>query len=484
MSFRWIACVGAVLLSSACGGSSSKSAPQQVATISLLPRVAMTLAPGKTLALVPVVAFADGSTQEPSGATWDTSNAATATVVDGLVTAVATGTVTITATYGGVSATRQVHVTSSPLVSFTTSEAGIWNLSAWPSAGGASGLAAADVICNTRAAAAGLRGAFVAWASDASDDAYCRVHGLPGKRAASCGRPALPGAAGPWVRPDGARFMDAFTPENVGSGVPTYSPPRYDETGAFVVAESDPMGRLILTNTVPPGVAAGQDCGGWTGGTSGSAHYGVSNGGRNAWFSGNVGACPGVTPGRLVCLQAGNGRAFSPPTATGKRVFVTSTAGSADLSTWDPVGALTGVAKGDAICRSRAAAASLPNDTAFKAWLSDGSTSVASHITSIGPWLRMDGTVLATDPTDLLDGALAAALDLDENGQFLTSVWVLTGSDAAGARTMSTCSEWTSASATQNGTVGRTDSAGSAWTNRSPVVACNGTSFRLFCFED
>ncbi|HEX7318727.1 MAG TPA: hypothetical protein VF399_00005, partial [bacterium] len=39
-----------------------------------------------------------------------------------------------------------------------------------------------------------------------TDDAYCRVHNLTGKKSANCGQPALPASAGPWVRMDGFPF--------------------------------------------------------------------------------------------------------------------------------------------------------------------------------------------------------------------------------------------------------------------------------------
>lgn len=74
-------------------------------------------------------------------------------------------------------------------LAFVTSVQGNANLQTWADANGLSGLAAADRICRQRATAAGLAEAdqFVAWMSDSNDDAYCRVHGLPGKRSANCG---------------------------------------------------------------------------------------------------------------------------------------------------------------------------------------------------------------------------------------------------------------------------------------------------------
>jgi len=89
---------------------------------------------------------------------------------------------------------------------FVTSVSGNGNISTWADAGGKTGLAAADAVCQARANAAGLPGIFKAWLSDGNDDAYCRVHNLTGKISANCGQSSLPASAGPWVRMDGFPF--------------------------------------------------------------------------------------------------------------------------------------------------------------------------------------------------------------------------------------------------------------------------------------
>jgi len=93
-------------------------------------------------------------------------------------------------------------------IAFVTSTSGLTDLSTWDEAGGATGLAAADTICRVRAASAGLKSPenFVAWISSSEDDAYCRIHGLSGKKDEMCGQAELPVAAGPWVRTDGYPF--------------------------------------------------------------------------------------------------------------------------------------------------------------------------------------------------------------------------------------------------------------------------------------
>jgi len=72
---------------------------------------------------------------------------------------------------------------------FVTSVTGNGDLSTWDNANALSGLAAADAVCRARADIAFLDNPtqFVAWMSDSSNDAYCRIHGLSGLRSANCG---------------------------------------------------------------------------------------------------------------------------------------------------------------------------------------------------------------------------------------------------------------------------------------------------------
>ena len=62
-------------------------------------------------------------------------------------------------------------------IAFVSSQSGPGELAAWPQAGGATGLAAGDAICRNLAAAAHLPApeSFVAWLSDATQDARDRV---------------------------------------------------------------------------------------------------------------------------------------------------------------------------------------------------------------------------------------------------------------------------------------------------------------------
>ena len=101
-------------LSVACGGDGSATGPGRpsgpvVASLSLSdPGGALPV--GATLTLVAEVRDASGAAITGRTPTWSTSDAAVATVANGVVTAVAPGTATITATIDGKSATKQVTV--------------------------------------------------------------------------------------------------------------------------------------------------------------------------------------------------------------------------------------------------------------------------------------------------------------------------------------------------------------------------------------
>jgi hypothetical protein len=119
------------------------------------------------------------------------------------------------------------------LKAFVTSASGNGNLSTWPdaiAAGGATGLAAGDAVCQARATAAGLPGTFKAWLSTTTVDAYCHVQGLTGTILTKCGQGTLPVAAGPWVRThDGFPF--APTIDKLVNNNEIYYPVSYDEHG-------------------------------------------------------------------------------------------------------------------------------------------------------------------------------------------------------------------------------------------------------------
>lgn len=107
--------VVAAAASSACDGLPTAPGGSSIASVTVTGNTA-TRIPGQTHQLTAMANRSDGSSQNVSGlATWQSSNPAVAAVsAAGLVTAMAPGQATVTATYQGQSGTLPVTVASSP----------------------------------------------------------------------------------------------------------------------------------------------------------------------------------------------------------------------------------------------------------------------------------------------------------------------------------------------------------------------------------
>jgi hypothetical protein len=88
--------------------------------------------------------------------------------------------------------------------------------------------------------------------------------------------------------------------------------------------------------------------------------------------------------------------------------------------------------------------------------------------------VRTDGVTVATSYADLTDGALAAAISVDENGNEVTHnglngwAWSATADNGTGP-VAATCSDWTLADGGNQGGKGATSSSASNWsTNFNP----------------
>jgi hypothetical protein len=387
----------------------------------------------------------------------------------------------VTATgVGGESAASTEASATVNLLAFASSVTGDGKLSGWPQAGGKSGVAAADAVCQTLATKAKLVGVYRAWMSDVSDDAYCRIQLLPGKRTAKCGQALLPVAAGPWVRMDGSAWAGTIDKITIGSGdQDVRASLRFDETGAVVETT-----RELATGTTNLGQVDTITCNSWTSSANADhLSHGSVVGVGNAWTLSGGTSCDQNF--RALCMEMGPGPATlpsTPPTPGAKKAFLSSVTGNGLLASWADAGGKVGVAAGDAVCQARAAGAGLANASRFKAWLGLGPQGVkpVARLTSNGPWVRVDDVVVARDKAELGSDVVQTALNLDEHGKrvfadFPLGTW--TGDGVAAP----TCVDWTSAAPANTGVAGYPLD-GSLWTNWG-VVSCSST-FHLYCFED
>jgi plastocyanin len=112
-------------LAASCGGGGTEPVQDNTVASVTIASSATTIAPGATVQLNATAKTAAGATVGGLTPTWSSSNQAVATVnTSGLVTAVANGVATITATMGGVSGTRVITVQTVAPVPAATVDAG------------------------------------------------------------------------------------------------------------------------------------------------------------------------------------------------------------------------------------------------------------------------------------------------------------------------------------------------------------------------
>ncbi|HMA92526.1 MAG TPA: hypothetical protein VKP30_07560, partial [Polyangiaceae bacterium] len=207
-----------------------------------------------------------------------------------------------------------------------------------------------------------------------------------------------------------------------------------------------------------------------SGGNGGHAGSAVEvSGGRG----GDAGASSaGAGAGGVACrCPLGQGCVGSSCVA-GRIVFVTSAVVTAKF------GGITGA---DLLCADLARTAGLSGQ--YLVWMSDSSTSPATRFAQSGaPYVLVNGTVIANDWADLVDGQLAAPINVDEHGNptFAAEVW--TGSSADGTAATDTCADWTSTDPTVYGQQGVTDRADTGWSNVY-LQFCDRALIRLMCFQ-
>jgi hypothetical protein len=395
-------------------------------------------------------------------------------VVTATIVATVCSAVVVAAADGGISFFHRY--------AFVTSVSGTGNLgdpTSWPDNGGLTGLAAADAVCRARATAAGLPlpNEFIAWMSDSSNDAYCRIHGYSGTKAGNCGGlPSLPSFAGPWIRTDGHPFA-AVIDEALDPTGRVYVPVRLDEYGAAT------GGSAHFTGSDAYGVYVGSTsaaCSDWTSATTDQTFVGSPNRSSHSWSL--YGSTNCSSNRELLCMHAGGGPDLPSILNYGGLAFVTSASGAGRIGDWADSGGHVGIEAADAVCRSRAAAGGLRFPESFKAWLSTSSVDAVDRFTFNGPWVRLDGVLIAESKADLVDGEIFGPINQDELGTYIQNYSILTGTESDGTWGNDDCAGWTSSLATDDVIMGRANGV-LYWTDQGYSSGCN-LAGRLFCLSE
>ena len=154
-----------------------------------------------------------------------------------------------------------------------------------------------------------------------------------------------------------------------------------------------------------------------------------------------------------------------------KLVFITSGAQESALN--QPVSVA------DAFCAQTATAAGLSGS--YVAWYSDPDNGINAKDrlpATGGPWVRTDGTVVANDLADLIDGTIAASISFDEHGNEVSFFPVATNTFASGDFHPAGCF----GNNPSTGFVGKATSSDSLWTKHIEK-GCT-TYLRYYCFEE
>jgi len=170
-----------------------------------------------------------------------------------------------------------------------------------------------------------------------------------------------------------------------------------------------------------------------------------------------------------------------------KLVFVTSQTYTGNLG---------GLAGADAKCQTLAHDANLPGT--YQAWLSDSTGSPSTLFAqSQVPYQLVDGTVIADNWADLVDGELLAPINLTESGgaapigetpcHGVRSTWSDTSPNGERDTTnehLNSCNNWSDGSSQNGRCVGNTDLTGplSQWSCACTAIVCSWRS-ALYCFQ-
>jgi hypothetical protein len=201
----------------------------------------------------------------------------------------------------------------------------------------------------------------------------------------------------------------------------------------------------------------------------------------------------GCSSGDVVTFTGSILECVTPAVPSVRTVFLTSASFPGNLS--NDLGCPNGLAGGDCICETLAFNAGLGMN--FKAWLSTSVDEPAgpNFYHHDGPYVRIDGAMIATSWDDLTDGTLLHPIEVDEQGgrpsplSILIPAHAWTNTHPSGEAVftvvppglMSNCADWTTNDNSVVGRAGFITSTDFLWSNANGR-RCD-RAIPLYCFE-
>ena len=188
-------------------------------------------------------------------------------------------------------------------------------------------------------------------------------------------------------------------------------------------------------------------------------------------FDGWSGACTNTTGTCTVTMTQARSVSARFTVIPPNYAFVTSTTENGNM------GGLSGA---DAICQTRANAASLPGH--YRAFLSASTANVIDRFGNARGWIRPDGKPFLDKLTDITTSRVMYPPRLDETGADVGSVSLYTGTNTQLLlSSFGSCNDWTSASASDTAGIGFSSPNSSELTGAAAGFDCGEQLFRILC---
>ncbi|HSS00223.1 MAG TPA: hypothetical protein VLM79_24365, partial [Kofleriaceae bacterium] len=240
-----------------------------------------------------------------------------------------------------------------------------------------------------------------------------------------------------------------------------------------------PVGPFLLTVAPTGGIAAARsvtsgdsliDCGttcthSYAGGTSVTLTAAAVTG-KGLVFQSWTGDCAASTNAPTCTIVMNQAHSVGATFAPVNYVFISASA-------FNPS---QGVPAGDTLCQTEATARGFPDANRYIAWLSDTSTSARSRLQASRGWVRLDGLPVLDSSSDV--NHILYPPRLGSLGQDLSSVTVITGTDATGVSAANCLNFSTNASMSA---IGNPGSGAGGWTNAGSL-SCGTADLHIYCF--